>query len=160
RFALILEEKAASLLFRYPDTAGQWQWRREPSTIALPDCVGTQLQAGAPLAPTLRELVKAEGERGVVLELILPVPKTPPADREDMERVLGFDWGVNGLVTAVVLGTQPDDLTHFRQLARPLFVHTREFDGHQARTRRQIDYLQAKQARVPADNAQWTKYER
>ena len=45
------------------------------------------------------------------------------------------------------------------QLSRPLFVRTSELEGHQARTRRQIDALKAKQAASPADTPQWQLYE-
>lgn len=45
------------------------------------------------------------------------------------------------------------------QLSRPLFVNTGGLDGHQARTRRQIDQLQAKRAKLEADDPRRALYE-
>jgi putative transposase len=152
RFSLDLDEKQACLLFRFPDEAGRWQWRKEPVKIPLPDCVVARLKEGVTMAPTLRELVKADGSRCAVLDLIVQVKKAELAEWKTVERVLGFDWGVHGLLTAVVLGTNPAEPTQPVQLSRPLFVNTGGLDGHQARTRRQIDKLKAKRARLAEDD--------
>src|SRR6266567_4419855 len=116
---------------------------KEPITLTLPACVKERLKEGASMAPTLRELVKADGSRIAVLDVIVQVKKAPLAAWKTVERVLGFDWGVHGLITAVVLSTNPAEPDKPVQLSRPLFVNTGGLDGHQARTRRQIDALKA-----------------
>src|SRR6266516_2296032 len=133
----------ASLRFRFPDEQGRWQWCKEQVHLMLPACVITRLKEGVSLAPTLRELLKADGSHIAVLDLIVQVPKTPLAEWRSAERVLGFDWGVKGLISAVVLGTNATEPEHPLQLSRPLFLDTGGIDGHQARTRRQIDELKA-----------------
>ncbi len=143
RLSLDLDAGTASLRFRCPDEEGRWHWRNDPVTLALPECVLTRLKQGVPLAPTLRELVKADGSRVAVLDVIVQVPKTPLTDWKSVERVLGFDWGVHGLITAVVLSTNASEQEAPVQISRPLFVNTGGLDGHQARTRRQIDELKA-----------------
>src|SRR5260370_38293214 len=99
------------------------------------------------MAPTLREEVKADGRRIVVLDVIVQVKKTELPDWKAIERVLGFDWGVKGLLTAVVLGSNEREPEHPVQLSRPLFRDTGAPDGHQARTRRQLAHLKS-----PASN--------
>jgi hypothetical protein len=130
RLAYDLEAETATLRLRVPDASGRWHWCPDPIGLPLPRAVLERLRAGTPLAPTLRELVKRDGSRVAVLDVVVEVPqaKLPPWDA--VERVLGFDWGVHTLLTAVVL-----DATG-QQLSRPLFLNTGGFDGHQARTRR------------------------
>src|SRR5260370_8912062 len=95
------------------------------------------------MAPTLREEVRGDGHRIVVLDVIVQVKKTELPDWQAIERVLGFDWGVKGLLTAVVLGSNERDPEHPVQLSRPLFLDTRGLDGHPRRTPRQIDHTKA-----------------
>jgi putative transposase len=137
RLAIDREAGTVSLLFRFPDLRGKWQWRKEPVQIGLPECVMARLKEGIHMAPTLREEVKADGRRIAVLDLIVQVKKIPQACWQTIERVQGFDWGVKGLITAVVLDSNGQQLSH------PLFLDTGGMDGHQARTRRQIDRLKA-----------------
>jgi hypothetical protein len=59
RFALDPSSGRASLLFRFPDEAGKWQWRKEKIEITLPACVTAGLKEGVAMAPTLREHVLA-----------------------------------------------------------------------------------------------------
>jgi transposase len=73
-----------------------------------------------------------------VLDFIVEVPVEKQAPFEDIQTVLGFDWGVRVLVTASVV-----DLDG-HQIGRPFFLDSGPFDGRQARLRRQIDQLQAK----------------
>ena len=61
-----------------------------------------------------------------------------PATFEEIQKVLGFDWGVRVLVTASVVNLDGN------QIGRPFFLDTGPFDGRQARLRRQIDQLKAK----------------
>ncbi len=159
RFSLDLDAATASLLFRFPDEAGQWQWRKDPVTLALPSCVLARLKEGVPMAPTLRELVKADGSRIAVLDVIVQVKKTQLPDWKTVERVLGFDWGVHGFITAVVLSTNLTEPDKPLQISRPLFVNTGGLDGHQARTRRQIDELKAKRATLAEDDPKRSTYE-
>jgi transposase len=79
-----------------------------------------------------------DGTRYAVLDFIVTVPVTEPAEWSDMQYVLGFDWGVRTLVTAATVDLDG----HY--VGRPCFLDTGCFDGRQARTRRQIDLLQAK----------------
>ncbi len=137
RLSLDRETGTASLLFRFPDESGHWQWRKQPTRITLPACVVARLKEGISMAPTLREHVLADGERMAVLDVIVQVKKKELADWKTVERVVGFDWGVKGFITAAVLDTAG------HQLSRPLFLDTGGLDGHQARTRRQIDQLKA-----------------
>jgi len=57
----------ASLFFRSPDEQGRWQWKKDPLTLKLPACVVERPKEGVYMAPTLRELVKADGRRIAVL---------------------------------------------------------------------------------------------
>jgi putative transposase len=159
RFSLDLAAGQACLRFRFPDETGRWQWRAEPVRITLPDCVLTRLKGGSPMAPTLRELVNADGSRIAVLDVIVQVPKAPLADWKSVERVLGFDWGVNTLITAVVLKVNPAEPEKPVQISRPLFVNTGGLDGQQARTRRQIDELKAARDRLAQGDAKRGVYE-
>ena len=86
---------------------------------------------------------QASGSLVAVLDVIVQVPKSPLAEWEAVERVVGFDWGVHTLITAVVLDANS------QQVSRPLFLNTGGIDGQQARTRRQIDKLKAKRDRLP-----------
>jgi hypothetical protein len=90
------EARQASLALRLraPNPGGSWVWGAWSAEIPLPAAVLAYLEQGAtPLAPTLREIVRPDGSRIAVLDLILEVParKVPPLSRE--RRVLGFDWG-------------------------------------------------------------------
>jgi len=159
RLSFDLASQTASLRFRFPDEAGRWQWRQEPIRLPLPDCVAEQLKAGQPLAPTLRELVKPDGSRVAVLDVIVQVMQQPLADWNQVERVLGFDWGVHTLLTATVLQHNPADPLHPIQISRPLFLNTGGLDGHQARTRRQIDQLKAVRDRLAPGDPKRAFYE-
>ncbi len=153
RLSYDLQAETATLRLRVPDETGRWHWRTDPVLIGLPRAVLERLRAGTPLAPTLRELVQADGRRIAVLDVVVQVPQAPLVPWEAVERVLGFDWGVHTLLTAVVL----DATGH--QLSRPLFLNTGGLDGHQARTRRQIDALKAKGARLAADAPEQAAYD-
>ena len=159
RFSLDLDARTVALLFRFPTQEGQWQWRAEPVQISLPECVMARLKEGVPMAPTLRELVKADGSRIAVLDVIVQVKQAELAEWKMVERVLGFDWGVHGLLTAVVLGTNATEPDKPVQVSRPLFVNTGGLDGHQARTRRQIDQLTAARSRLSEDDPERPVYE-
>jgi hypothetical protein len=158
RLSLDLEAKTVSLLFRFPNHEGTWQWRTETVEISLPECVVARLTEGVPMAPTLRELVKADGSRIAVLDVIVQVKKAELAEWKAAERVLGFDWGVHGLLTAVVVGRNPAEPDKPMQVSRPLFVNTGGLDGHQARTRRQIDELNSAAARLSQDDSRRAFY--
>ncbi len=110
----------------------------------LPDPVVARLKQGAILAPTLREIAEPDGTRYAVLDCIVEVPVTELAESAQIQRVLGWDWGVRTLVTATVV-----DLDGNR-LAPPVFLDTGGFDGRQAHTRRHIDRLKKKVAQVEA----------
>lgn len=153
RFTLDPYSERASLLFRFPDETGKWQWRKEKVEITLPACVTSRLKEGVTMAPTLREHVLADGKRIAVLDVIVQVKKKELADWKTVERVVGFDWGVKGLITAVVLDTAG------HQLSRPLFLDTGGLDGHQARTRRQIDQLKAARENLPEGDPKRTLYD-
>ena len=82
------------------------------------------------MAPTLRELIKPDGSRVAVLDVIVQVKKTTLADWAQVEHVLGFDRGVNTLITAAILQHNPADPEHPIQISRPLFMNTGGLDGH------------------------------
>jgi putative transposase len=141
RLALDREEGVARFRFRYPDSAGVWHWRKVDTIIPLPDAVRERLNEGELMAPTLREEQRADGSCIAVLDFIIEVEKADLPVWENVERVLGADWGVHTLLTA----TAVDE--HNEQIGRPFFLNTGGFDGRQARTRRQIDELKKKVAK-------------
>jgi putative transposase len=146
RLALDLEQRQITLALRCPNVQGQWPrtWTQRSVTLALPEPVAERLQAGEALAPTLRELVEADGSRYALLDLSVEVPVAPAPDWHTVERVLGFDWGIRTLVTACAVDVSG------HQIGRPFFLDTGGFDGQQARTRRQIDLLKSKSERLEA----------
>lgn len=133
----------ATFRFRFPDAQGHWQWCADPVTLTLPTVLVERLKEGMPLAPTMRELIKPDGSRVAVLDVSIQAKCAELTDWTQVKRVLGFDWGVNTLITAAVLQHTPSDPEHPLQVSRPLFINTGGLDGHQARTRRQIDELKA-----------------
>jgi putative transposase len=144
RMSYDLDHKTLTVSLRTPDAQGTWarNWRERICHLPLPEIVVTRAKEGSPLAPSLREIVEADGTRYAVLDFIVEVPGAPPAPFEDIQTVLGFDWGVRVLATASVV-----DLDG-HQVGRPFFLDTGPFDGRQARLRRQIDQLNAKVARL------------
>jgi transposase len=159
RLTFDLPAGTAALRFRFPDRTGHWQWKQEPIRLQLPNCVLERLQAGEPLAPSLREHVKPDGSRVAVLDVIVQEKCAPLADWANVERVLGFDWGVRTLITATILQHNPAAPLHPIQISRPLFLNTGGLDGHQARTRRQIDSLKASRERLAPDDPRRAAYE-
>jgi len=139
RLRVDLEGQSCYFAFRAPDQTGSWpaSWTEPQQRLPLPDGFVERLAQGVMLAPSLREIVEADGSRYAVLDLIVEVPAPEPAEPAQVQRVLGWDWGVRTLVTAVVL-----DLSGNR-LSPPLFLNTGGFDGRQAHTRRHIDRLKA-----------------
>jgi transposase len=146
RLRIDLEGRCCYVALRAPDQAGNWpaSWTEPQLSLPLPDPVVERLQAGEQLAPTLREVAEPHGRRYAVLDFMLEVPVAPLPETQQVQRVLGWDWGVRTLVTATVL-----DLAG-KRLSPPLFLDTGGFDGRQAHTRRHIDRLKAKVARLQA----------
>ncbi len=146
RMSLDLEHKAITLAIRTPSESGKWarNWREKTIKMVLPELVLARLKQGQVLAPGLREIRQPDGARYAVLDLIVEVPVKEAATWESMRFVLGFDWGVRTLVTASLVDLEG------HQVGRPFFLDTGPFDGRQARTRRQIDMLKAKEAKVQA----------
>lgn len=138
------QKRVVFFAFRFPDAAGRWmrKWSEPEMALTLPDPVVERLLGGAPLAPLLREISEPDGTRYAVLDFIIEVPVPTLAEPMQIQRVLGWDWGVRTLVTATVV-----DLSGNR-LAPPLFLNTGGFDGRQARTRRHIDRLKKKVAKL------------
>jgi putative transposase len=141
RLTVDLEAGVAGFRFRYPDEMGVWRWRKKEAILALPACLKEHLPSGELLAPTLREERRADGQRFAVLDFIVEVEKEVLPAWEQVERVLGADWGVHSLLTATAVNE------HHEQIGRPFFLDTGRFDGRQARTRRQIDELKKKVVR-------------
>jgi len=140
------QKREVCFAFRFPDAAGRWtrKWAEPEMVLTLPDPVVERLQEGAPLAPLLREISEPGGTRYAVLDFIIEVPVPALTEPVQIQRVLGWDWGVRTLVTATVV-----DLSGNR-LAPPLFLDTGGFDGRQAHTRRHIDRLKKKVAQLEA----------
>ena len=151
RFRIDLKGRCCYFAFRAPDQAGQWNptWTEPVTQLSLPDPVLEHLQAGESLAPTLREKALPDGTRYAVLDFIVEVPVSPLPDPQQVRRILGWDWGVRTLVTATVV-----DLSGNR-LSPPLFLDTGGFDGRQAHTRRHIDGLKKKVAKLEARRDQF-----
>jgi predicted RNA-binding Zn-ribbon protein involved in translation (DUF1610 family) len=157
RLSVDIEGRKLDLAFRCPDEAGAWSrtWARHTVQVSVPEPVAARLAQGEILAPTLRAVEEADGTRYAVLDFSINVPVVAQPSWNQLERVLGFDWGVRTLLTAVAV-----DLDG-HQIGRPFFLDTGAFDGRQARTRRQIDMLQAKvatleerQKDLPLDDSQ------
>jgi hypothetical protein len=144
RMSYDLDQKKLTLALRTPNVQGTWvrTWRENTCQMRLPDLVVERAQAGKTLAPSLREIAEADGTRYAVLDFIVEVPVASPVTFEEIQTVLGFDWGVRVLVTASVVEMSG------HQIGRPFFLDTGPFDGRQARLRRQIDQLKAKVARL------------
>jgi putative transposase len=161
RLAFDLDRAEAELALRAPDTQGRFarDWYTRTISVPLPPCLVERLKAGVQMAPTLREHRLADGSSIAVLDVMVQVKKAEVADWKDIDRVLGFDWGVHSLITAVVLQTNPADPEHPLQISRPLFVNTGGLDGHQARTRRQIDQLKAARDTLLPDDPKRAVYE-
>ena len=151
RLRIDLKGRCCYLAFRAPDQAGQWNptWTEPATQLSLPDPVLEHLQAGESLAPTLREIALPDGTRYAVLDFIVEVPVSPLPDPQQVRRILGWDWGVRTLVTATVV-----DLSG-KRLSPPLFLDTGGFDGRQAHTRRHIDGLKKKVAKLEARRDQF-----
>jgi len=151
RLRIDLEGRCCYVAFRAPDQAGSWpaSWTEPQLRLSLPPPVVECLQAGEDLAPTLREQALPDGTRYAVLDFMVEVPVAPLPDPKQVRRVLGWDWGVRTLVTATVL-----DLSGNR-LSPPLFLDTGGFDGRQAHTRRHIDRLKRKVAKLEARRDQF-----
>ncbi len=156
RMSLDLEHKQVTLAIRFPDEAGKWArtWREKTMKMPLPEPVIARVKQGEVLAPSLREIIQADGSRYAVLDFSVTMPVTEPAAWSQMRYVLGFDWGVRTLVTATVVDLEG------HQVGLPFFLDTGPFDGRQARTRRQIDQLKAQVAKgeshrdaLPKDSA-------
>jgi putative transposase len=141
RLAVDSEAGTATLRFRFPDEQGSWRRRKAEVVIALPEIVKRCLGRGERLAPTLREHRSPDGGRIAVLDFIVELPKASLPEWEQMERVLGVDWGVHTLLTAAAVDSES------QQVGKPFFLDTGGFDGRQARTRRQIDELKSKVSR-------------
>jgi putative transposase len=153
RMSVDLDQKTLTLALRMPDIDGTFErhWRDNTVQMTLPEVVVERCQAGVMQAPTLREIVETDGIRYAVLDLIVEVPVETAPGFEQMQTVLGFDWGVRVLVTASVV-----DLDG-HQIGRPFFLDTGPFDGRQARLRRQIDQLKAKVARLEQQRDQFAE---
>jgi putative transposase len=155
RLWLDLDQKILTLALRTPDESGAWarNWRDNLIQMVLPEVMVARLKEGKMLAPSLREIIEPEGTRYAVLDFIVEVPVPEQAAWSEMQTVLGFDWGVRTLVTASVV-----DLDG-HQVGRPFFLDTGPFDGRQTRTRRQIDLLKAKGARLEAQRDRFQEHD-
>ena len=142
RMSYDLDQKRLTLALRTPDAQGVWArtWREKSIQLTLPDLVVERARAGSVQAPSLREIVEADGARYAVLDFIIEVPVEPQPGWDAIQTVLGFDWGIRVLVTASVVDLDGHQIGH------PFFLDTGPFDGRQARLRRQIDQLKAKVA--------------
>jgi hypothetical protein len=67
-----LERKHVTLAIRFPDETGKWarKWREQTMILALPEPILTRLKQGEALAPTLREIIEADGTRYAVLDFM------------------------------------------------------------------------------------------
>jgi len=144
RITIDLATKTAAYRMRGPDATGTWHWPDADIALPLPDPLVDLLRSGTPMAPTLREVADPGQDRYAVLDLIVEVPTTPEPTWEQVDRVLGWDWGVRSLVTTAVVTTQGE------QTGRPFFLNTGGFDGTQARLRQQIDQIKKRRAAAEA----------
>ena len=146
RMSLDLEHKEIVLALRTPSEAGIWvrNWRENTLKMVVPEPLLARVKQGRVLAPSLREIIEPDGTRYAVLDFIVEVSVPKAAAWENMQFVLGFDWGVRTLVTASMVDLEG------HQVGRPFFLDNGPFDGRQARTRRQIDQLKVQVALLEA----------
>src|SRR5260370_40439545 len=151
RLRIDLEGRDCCFAFRAPDQTGSWpaSWTEPQMRLPLPDPVVARLKQGAILAPTLREIAEPDGTRYAVLDCIVDVPVTELAERTQIHRLLGWDWGVRTLVTATMVDMDGN------RLAPPLFLDSRGVDGRQAHNSRHIDRLKKNVAQVAARREQF-----
>jgi putative transposase len=161
RLSFDLQARVALLSLHAPDEQGGFarDWYTQVIAVPLPPCLVERLKAGTQMAPTLREQRLASGSSVAVLDVMVQVKKAELPAWSEMSRVLGFDWGVHSLITAVVLQTNPAEPEYPLQISHPLFVNTGGLDGHQARTRRQIDQLKAARDTLLPDDPRRAVYE-
>jgi len=145
-YRMSIDLDAATLMYRMrgPDATGTWRWPDTDILLSLPAPLVALLRSGTPLAPTLREVAEPGQPRYAVLDVIVEVPTKSAPAWEQVDRALGWDWGVRSLLTTAVVTTTGE------QQGRPFFLNTGGFDGQQARLRRQIDQLQRCHAQVNA----------
>jgi hypothetical protein len=76
RMSYDLDRKSLTLALRTPDMQGAWArtWREHRVQVTLPDLVVARAKAGNTLAPSVREIVEADGTRYAVLDFIVEVP--------------------------------------------------------------------------------------
>jgi putative transposase len=136
RLRVDLEGRDCFFAFRCPNESRAWSatWAEPQVRLPLPDPVVERLRQGAMLAPTLREIVEPAGSRYAVLDFVIEVPVTELPQITQVQRVL--------------------DLSGNR-LSPPLFLDSGGFDGRQAHTRRHIDRLKSKVARLSARRDQF-----
>jgi hypothetical protein len=99
RMRVDLDQKTLILALRTPASNGAWArtWREKTIQMPVPDLVAARAKAGKMQAPSLREIVEADGTRYAVLDFIVEVPVEKQATFEEMHTVLGFDWGIRVL---------------------------------------------------------------
>ena len=92
-----------TLRLKMPDVNGKWKWF-DPIDIQISDETAAFVTQNKRLAaPRLRAVEQADGSLIANLDIIIEkeCPAQPTWDNQ--ENVLGFDWGVRKLLTAVVL---------------------------------------------------------
>jgi len=139
RLALDLDQKSITLALRTPNARGTGgrSWRDSTCQMSLPDVLVARLKEGTPHAPTLREIVEADGTRSAVLDVIVVVAASSTKEWEACHNVIGFDWGGRKRLTVSAVALDG------HQIGRPFFLDTGPFDGRHARLRRQIDQRKA-----------------
>jgi hypothetical protein len=117
---------------------------------------------------TAGRILRAQASRKQIFALIQPIlsdgfirPKEDkrPAGRHRKQITEAIKTLQNTLLTASVLQHNSSDPEHPIQISRPLFLNTGGLDGHQARTRRQIDQLKAARDRLEALDPGRARYE-
>ncbi|HLG78119.1 MAG TPA: transposase, partial [Ktedonobacteraceae bacterium] len=85
-----MDQKRLTLALRTPDAQGAWArtWRENTCQMRIPDLIIERVQAGKMLAPSLREIVEADGTRYTVLDVIVEVPMECASPFEETQTVL------------------------------------------------------------------------
>ncbi|HYX48236.1 MAG TPA: transposase, partial [Ktedonobacteraceae bacterium] len=83
RLRIDLQGRCCYFAFRFPDEQGNWAkvWTEPQMRLLLPEPVLEGLQAGAALAPTLREIAEPDGTRYAVLDFTIEVEVHEPVER-------------------------------------------------------------------------------
>lgn len=138
---------------RAPNAVGKFRWLDEIKIPLSENMIEFVKNSRRICSPNIRVVEQADGGLVAVLDIIIEREATTKVDWKTSSNVLGFDWGVRKMLTAVVLSPGGE------QISTPYFLNTGGFDGKQARLRRQIDFMKSKRDVLPEGSEKHKKYD-